>query len=476
MAESNIVVEDAIEYFNSLGEQTRGSDYADRVAGFGLPRVVEDDCVRISHSEGEAAGSAAGNEDSGAIAAACTRKEGSNLSEDIGAMQVHEPAPNLNIRFFHLAARQRTREENSRRRRRRRSSAASTTQQNENSPNNSGQSAASTAGVLRRALSTELGVGSLGSLFPRRNNPLTASASSSPVINATLVEEPEVVVAERMLLSEKKKMMIIGVVIFVVVIVAVVIILVLFLDTKRDDETAVVPETRRPTMAPTFDNRPTLQIVQERGSIRCGSAENGTTRALFFQDLCRAVAAVVLGGDESNLEVVNDKWFPALENRDIDLLIAGATHTLERNVREQSTGSGFAFSTPYFYDGLRYQGMDTYVVCAEEMKRYDECSTLSICVSAVYSTSYNTISALFPPEFYKVAPSVDDMRNMFLNGTCNVLAVESLQLTAIFHDSDTVIEELTSGNRSLTKEPLAIATCTHDTEWSGMPGMSNDHD
>mmetsp|Transcript_13100 Transcript_13100/g.26165 ORF Transcript_13100/g.26165 Transcript_13100/m.26165 type:complete len:82 (+) Transcript_13100:544-789(+) len=80
-------------------------------------------------------------------------------------------------------------------------------------------------------------------------------------------------------------MMIIGVVIFVVVIVAVVIILVLFLDTKRDDETAVVPETRRPTMAPTFDNRPTLQIVQERGSIRCGSAENGTTRALFFQDL-----------------------------------------------------------------------------------------------------------------------------------------------------------------------------------------------
>mmetsp|Transcript_12887 Transcript_12887/g.26522 ORF Transcript_12887/g.26522 Transcript_12887/m.26522 type:complete len:118 (-) Transcript_12887:45-398(-) len=91
MAESNIVVEDAIEYFNSLGEQTGGSDYADRVAGFGLPRVVEDDCVRISHSEGEAAGSAAGNEDSGAIAAACTRKEGSNLSEDIGAMQVHEP-------------------------------------------------------------------------------------------------------------------------------------------------------------------------------------------------------------------------------------------------------------------------------------------------------------------------------------------------------------------------------------------------
>mmetsp|Transcript_17181 Transcript_17181/g.34957 ORF Transcript_17181/g.34957 Transcript_17181/m.34957 type:complete len:122 (-) Transcript_17181:181-546(-) len=95
MAESNIVVEDAIEYFNSLGEQTRGSDDADRIelseAGFGLPRVVEDDCVRISHSEGEAAGSAAGNEDSGAIAAACTRKEGSNLSEDIGAMQVHEP-------------------------------------------------------------------------------------------------------------------------------------------------------------------------------------------------------------------------------------------------------------------------------------------------------------------------------------------------------------------------------------------------
>lgn len=75
-----------------------------------------------------------------------------------------------------------------------------------------------------------------------------------------------------------------------------------------------------------------------------------------------------------------------------------------------------------------------------------------------------------------MAPSVDDMRNMFFNGSCNVLAVESLQLTAIFHDSDTVMAELTSGNRSLTKEPLAVATCTHDSEWSGMPGMSNDHD
>ncbi len=48
------------------------------------------------------------------------------------------------------------------------------------------------------------------------------------------------------------------------------------------------------------------------------------------------MAAVVLGGDEKNLEVVNDKWFSALENREIDLLIAGATHTLERNVREVS--------------------------------------------------------------------------------------------------------------------------------------------
>ncbi len=70
-----------------------------------------------------------------------------------------------------------------------------------------------------------------------------------------------------------------------------------------------------------------------------------------------------------------------------------------------------------------------------------------------------------------MAPSVDDMRNMFLNGTCNVLAVESLQLTAIFHDAVMEIDELTSGNRSLTKEPLAIATSTHDTEWSGVSGM-----
>ncbi len=96
MDESNgNAIDDAIEYFNSLGEQTGGPDWADRVepseAGLALPRVVEEDCPRLSNSEGESAELAAGNDDCGVVVAACTRKEGSNVSEDIGATQVNEP-------------------------------------------------------------------------------------------------------------------------------------------------------------------------------------------------------------------------------------------------------------------------------------------------------------------------------------------------------------------------------------------------
>ncbi len=72
-------------------------------------------------------------------------------------------------------------------------------------------------------------------------------------------------VAEKMLFSEKQKRFALGVI--SVVIVVLVFVFVYFLYIKRENETSTVPETLRPTMAPTFDNRPTLQIVQERGSV-----------------------------------------------------------------------------------------------------------------------------------------------------------------------------------------------------------------
>jgi len=73
--------------------------------------------------------------------------------------------------------------------------------------------------------------------------------------------------------------------------------------------------------------------------------------------------------------------FQQLNGRAVDLLLYGDTHTIEREVQERTTGSGFTFSSPYYYDGMAYFGNDTFVRCAEEYKRFDECSSLLICVT-----------------------------------------------------------------------------------------------
>jgi len=48
---------------------------------------------------------------------------------------------------------------------------------------------------------------------------------------------------------------------------------------------------------------------------------------------------------------------------------------------KRTTGAGFTFSSHYFYDGMAFFGIAEFVRCAEERKRFDECSSLKMCVS-----------------------------------------------------------------------------------------------
>ena len=61
-------------------------------------------------------------------------------------------------------------------------------------------------------------------------------------------------------------------------------------------------------------------------------------------------------GDHTMVEFIrfdnednSSKIFEALSNGSIDVA-AGIGITLERDVREPTTGEGFSFSAPYFYD------------------------------------------------------------------------------------------------------------------------------
>jgi len=115
---------------------------------------------------------------------------------------------------------------------------------------------------------------------------------------------------------------------------------------KNDDETSELVElTDRPTPSPTFDPRPTLAIVRDRSVVNCGiedvDREGGVNLGEFNIDQCRALAATVFK-DPTKMNLVTvgaDDRYERLLNREVDVLYAGDTFTLEKLIREVSVSS-----------------------------------------------------------------------------------------------------------------------------------------
>lgn len=124
---------------------------------------------------------------------------------------------------------------------------------------------------------------------------------------------------------------------------------------------------------PSPDGR--LAIVMKRGRLRCGiqvanhlgfverTMVDNTTYSFFYQgmdvDYCRAVAASILGaeGVVEFVELANDEeGFDLLRTWDIDIF-AGVAVNFERDSREPSTGLGFSFTQPYFYNNTAVDSM-----------------------------------------------------------------------------------------------------------------------
>jgi hypothetical protein len=120
-----------------------------------------------------------------------------------------------------------------------------------------------------------------------------------------------------------------------------------------------------PSMAPSFDPRPTLQIVQDRGVLRCGLHESQTRGSFRYQlvsgrfvscveyfliltcvcvpchlrNKCQAIAAVVLNNPDAveKVDRTSRTRFIMLNDRVVDILAGGETYTIEREVYEVSS-------------------------------------------------------------------------------------------------------------------------------------------
>lgn len=202
-------------------------------------------------------------------------------NDNVGAIQINERAPQINRRFFMGLDRPGARQRRTEDRAARRAAAArrdSTTPVEDQNNSNTGGQAAETLEMSRNTLlstssnrhemndSVELAVQS--SFIPRRIsfsfNRRVTRQDSTMLIEATLVEDSEIYEAKTMGFCQRYWKFIFA--ITVIILTTSTLVGIFFISPPFTK----APKTSSPTLSPTFDPRPTLDIVQERGYLLCG--------------------------------------------------------------------------------------------------------------------------------------------------------------------------------------------------------------
>lgn len=210
-----------------------------------------------------------------------------------------------------------------------------------------------------------------------------------------------------------------------------------------------------------------VQRILDRGTVICGGRtdlagfgelDEAGRNIGFDVDVCRAVAAVLLGDPEA-IEVVPisaAERGPALQTGEVDILSRTATWT---STREVQWGN---FTWVMFYDG---QG---FIVPAESgITTIEELDGATICVTSGTTTELNLADAFrqrgleFTPVTFEDTASV---YSTYEDGRCDAATSDKSQLAAVrsgFADpaAHTILDI------SISKEPLTPAVPAGDDQW-----------
>jgi general L-amino acid transport system substrate-binding protein len=224
------------------------------------------------------------------------------------------------------------------------------------------------------------------------------------------------------------------------------------------------PEPAQPPMPSGYGSL--VQRIVSRGTLICGGRTDlpgfgyldGARNVGFDIDLCRALAAALLGDPEA-VEVVPlsaAERGPALQTGEVDILSRNASWTSSREVQ----WGNFTWIT--FYDG---QG---FMVRAEDnINNIQELEGATICVTSGTTTELNLADAFrqrelnFTPVTYEDLPSV---YGAYEEGRCDAVTSDKSQLAGArsgFADPDAhIILDIT-----ISKEPLTPAVPAGDDQW-----------
>lgn len=209
-----------------------------------------------------------------------------------------------------------------------------------------------------------------------------------------------------------------------------------------------------------------VQRVISRGSVVCGGRTDlpgfgflDEARNVGFDiDLCRAVAAALIGDPEA-IEVIPvsaAERGPALQTGEIDILSRNATWTSSREVQWG------AFTWIMFYDGQGFM-----VRAADGVNTIEDLNGATICVTSGTTTELNLADAFrqrgmnFTPVTYEDLPSV---YGAYEEGRCDAVTSDKSQLagarTGFADPSAHNILDIT-----ISKEPLTPAVPAGDKQW-----------
>ncbi|MEO5323469.1 amino acid ABC transporter substrate-binding protein [Mesorhizobium sp. CC13] len=212
----------------------------------------------------------------------------------------------------------------------------------------------------------------------------------------------------------------------------------------------------------------TLDIVKQRGTVTCGvsqgvagfSAPDDAGKWSGFDiDICRAVAAAVLGDAEkvSYVPLSTKERFTAVQSGSVDLLSRQTTWTLSRD-----SSLGLRFVGTAYYDGQGFMvrkdlGVDSAL----------KLSGATVCTEQGTTTEQN-VADYFSANKLKYEPvvidSADGIIKAFDTGRCDVYTTDASALYAqrlkLANPANyTVLPEI------ISKEPLGPAVRQGDDKW-----------
>jgi len=223
----------------------------------------------------------------------------------------------------------------------------------------------------------------------------------------------------------------------------------------------------------------TLDTIKRRGKLWCGvfraaifsELDSSGTRSGVDVSFCQAIAAAIFDGEYVNRIDYKEiaapaARFSALTLGEIDVLSRITTITMERDVREPSTGVGFSYSLPTFHDEIHFSGRPPYGQCANDLDVTSaECQDLRICV-VDGTTTIGIVKDRFPPRFVKESKTSPEMFQDFNSEQCNAIVGGYARTAEVNIRSKGYDGPYEIGDRAFSQEPVALVTRDDDHEWS----------